>query len=51
MSELKPEKRTKEATAEVILEVLGHGSGYERGLGKMVIPKSSRQRTNERLAE
>lgn len=43
MLELEPKKRTKEAAAAIFKEVLGHKSGYARGLSEMVIPESSRQ--------
>ncbi|KAG7995286.1 hypothetical protein I3843_01G101700 [Carya illinoinensis] len=46
MSKLEPEKRTKEAAMTIFKEVLGQRLGYVRGLGKMVIPESSRQATD-----
>ncbi|KAF5459612.1 hypothetical protein F2P56_019549 [Juglans regia] len=47
----KPDKRTDEAAAGVFREVLGHRPGYARGLGEMVIPESTRQRSLARERE
>ncbi|XP_041025373.1 uncharacterized protein LOC121265768 [Juglans microcarpa x Juglans regia] len=51
MDGLAPEQRTDEAAASVFREVLGQRPGYARGLGEMVIPKSTRQRDRERERE
>lgn len=51
LSELEPEKQTKEVAAAIFREVLGHRLGYERGLGEMVIPESSRKYTESRFTE
>ncbi|XP_042963797.1 uncharacterized protein LOC122297717 [Carya illinoinensis] len=48
---LEPEQRTSEAAAGVFKEVLGSRPGYARGLGEMVIPESTRQRSLERERE
>ncbi|KAF5475855.1 hypothetical protein F2P56_007617 [Juglans regia] len=47
LDQLEPENRTKEAAAEIFREVLGHRPGYVRGLGEMVMPKSSKDNTEE----
>ncbi|XP_041020840.1 uncharacterized protein LOC121262408 [Juglans microcarpa x Juglans regia] len=51
MTELEPEKQTKEAATVIFKEVLGHRPAYVRGLSEMVILESSRQSTNARIAE
>ncbi|XP_042972691.1 uncharacterized protein LOC122304482 [Carya illinoinensis] len=48
---LEPEQRTDERIAGVFREVLGHRPGYARGLGEMIIPESTRQRTLAREKE
>ncbi|XP_040994360.1 uncharacterized protein LOC121240904 [Juglans microcarpa x Juglans regia] len=51
LDDLEPERRTDEAAANVFREVFGHRLGYARGLGEMVIPKSTRQWDHERGKE
>ncbi|KAG7942473.1 hypothetical protein I3843_16G104500 [Carya illinoinensis] len=51
LDSLVPEQRTDEAAAGVFREVLGHRPRYARGLGEMVIPESTRQRSLAREKE
>ncbi|KAG6722725.1 hypothetical protein I3842_03G174300 [Carya illinoinensis] len=51
LDNLEPEQRTDETAAGVFREVLGHRPGYSRGLGEMVIPESTRQRSLAREKE
>lgn len=46
MTVIELEQCTEEAAASIFGEVLGHRAGYARGLGEMVIPKS----TNKNIA-
>lgn len=40
---MESEERTKDAIVAVFREVTGKRSGYERGLGEKVMPKTSRR--------
>ncbi|KAF5458195.1 hypothetical protein F2P56_022249 [Juglans regia] len=48
LSDLEPEVRTTEATTWVFRDVLGHKSGYAKGLGEMIIPESIQKQDSER---